>query len=90
MSRLVLDNGYSTEYAVRVFDHANGEQQIFPARVIGSSYRVRKTRDWMTDDTFKTCKPCSPISGRTRTTFPIESRTRYGWPSTSCQSAGWT
>jgi hypothetical protein len=31
MSRLVLDNGYSFEYAARVFDHAGEEQQIMPA-----------------------------------------------------------
>jgi hypothetical protein len=34
MSRLILDNGYSTEYAARIFDYDNGEQQV---RSIGSA-----------------------------------------------------
>jgi hypothetical protein len=50
MSRLVLDNGYSTEYAARIFDHANGEQQIMPAfSSAQATYRVRRTRDWLSD-----------------------------------------
>lgn len=50
MSRLVLDNGYSTEYAARIFDYANGEQQIMPTPVPTQyAYRVRPTaRDWLT------------------------------------------
>ena len=50
MSRLVLDNDYSTEYAARIFDHANGEQQVMPARVPQpGAWRVRQTPDWLTD-----------------------------------------
>ena len=30
MSRLILDNGYSTEYAARIFDYSDGEQQVMP------------------------------------------------------------
>jgi hypothetical protein len=48
ISRLVLDNGYSTEYSARVFDHANGEQQIMPALSRRPAYRVRRARDWLT------------------------------------------
>jgi len=48
MSRLVLDNGYSTDYAARVFDYASGEQQIMPAITRRPSYRLRRTRDWLT------------------------------------------
>lgn len=57
MSRLVLDNGYSFEYAARIFDYSDGEQQIMPAS-IGSrrlSYRLRPVqRDWLTRD--ETCQ----------------------------------
>jgi hypothetical protein len=50
MSRLVLDNGYSYEYAAQVFDHEGGEQHIRPALLtLQHTYRVRKTRDWLTD-----------------------------------------
>jgi|SRR5215204_4752407 len=50
ISRLVLDNGYSTEYGARVFDYANGEQQISPALSRRPAYRVRMTREWLTHD----------------------------------------
>lgn len=53
MSRLVLDNSYSTDYSARIIEHADGEQQIMPAKY-GSAprtYRVRpQDRDWLTYD----------------------------------------
>jgi hypothetical protein len=50
MSRLVLDNGYSTEYAARIFDYANEEQQIMPTPgPTQYAYRLRPTaREWLT------------------------------------------
>jgi hypothetical protein len=49
MSRLILDNGYSTEYGARVFDYSNGEQQVMPIRELQHAYRLRPTaREWMT------------------------------------------
>jgi|GEM_PF-2479113 len=50
MSRLVVDNGYSFEYAARIFDHEGGEQHVMPASVPQPAYRVRKTRDWLTNE----------------------------------------
>ena len=47
MSRLVLDNGYSYEFAARLFDHSGNEQQVMPASVRQGTYRLRKTREWM-------------------------------------------
>jgi hypothetical protein len=47
MSRLVLDNGYSYEYAARLFDHEGGGQHVMPASVLPRAYRVRKARDWL-------------------------------------------
>lgn len=49
MSRLILDNGYSTEYGARVFDYSNGEQQVMPIPTVQYAYRLRPTaREWMT------------------------------------------
>jgi len=49
MSRLILDNGYSTEYAARVFDYDSGEQQVMPIPLVQYAYRLRPTaREWMT------------------------------------------
>jgi hypothetical protein len=53
MSRLILDNGYSLEYAARIFDYANDQQQIMPALLIDQphTYRVRRmSRDWLRND----------------------------------------
>jgi hypothetical protein len=50
LSRLVLDNGYSTDYAARVFDYDNGEQQVVPLVVPSRTYRIRRTRDWLTTE----------------------------------------
>ena len=50
MSRLVLDNGYSYEYAARVFDHAGDEQHVMPASVRQDAYRLRKTREWLREE----------------------------------------
>jgi hypothetical protein len=49
MSRLILDNGYSTEYAARIFDYANQEQQVMPAPMPQpGTWRLRQSRDWLT------------------------------------------
>lgn len=48
MSRLVLDNGYSLQYAARVMDYDNGEQQVVPVRTQTNVWRIRTGRDWMT------------------------------------------
>lgn len=50
MSRLILDNGYSTQYAARIFDYASEEQQVMPSPgPTQYAYRLRPTaRDWLT------------------------------------------
>lgn len=50
LSRLVLDNGYSTEYAARVFDYENGEQRVVPMIAPSRTYRIRRARDWLTHE----------------------------------------
>lgn len=50
MSRLILDTGYSTEFAARIIDYTDGQQKIVwvppgPGKLV---YRVSKTRDWLT------------------------------------------
>jgi hypothetical protein len=51
MSRLILDNDYSYEYAARIFTHVDGQQHVMPAHVDrGAAYRLRRTsRIWLTD-----------------------------------------
>lgn len=51
LSRFVLDNGYSLEYAGRVIDRSDGHRRICPltgheARL---AYRTRRARFWFTD-----------------------------------------
>jgi hypothetical protein len=48
MSRLILDNGYSNEFAARVIERENGEQTVMPLPGGQPVYRLRHTRDWMT------------------------------------------
>jgi hypothetical protein len=54
LSRLVVDNGYTPEFAARVVDHADGEQQVIPQWThyldLLPSYRMRVSRDWITAD----------------------------------------
>jgi hypothetical protein len=49
LSRLVRDNAFSSQYAARIFDFEDGEQQLIPA--VGSAstaiYRLRSNRDWL-------------------------------------------
>ena len=51
LSRLVRDNAYSPEFAARVVDHEDGEQQIVPQgqhyQDFLPSYRLRNDRDWL-------------------------------------------
>jgi hypothetical protein len=51
LSRLVQDNGHSLEYAARIVDHQDGEQQVVPVYAPGAvaTYRVRRGRDWLTE-----------------------------------------
>ncbi|MBV9942156.1 MAG: hypothetical protein JO262_08535 [Solirubrobacterales bacterium] len=49
LSRLVRDNNYSTEFAARITDYADGEQTVMYA-VTGESkhvYRLRQDREWL-------------------------------------------
>ncbi len=52
LSRLVVDNGYTPEFAARIVDHADGEQQVIPQWLhrldLLPSYRLRYDRDWLT------------------------------------------
>jgi hypothetical protein len=52
LSRFVRDNGYTTEYAARIVDYADGQKQVVPH---GQHYfaflltnRLRDDRDWLT------------------------------------------
>jgi hypothetical protein len=50
LSRLVRDNAYSTQFAARVIDHADGAQQVIPGPVATEAalaYRARPGRDWL-------------------------------------------
>jgi hypothetical protein len=50
LSRLVLDNAYSTEYAARVVEFADDRVQIIPGPVNlegALAYRARSGRDWL-------------------------------------------
>ena len=49
LSRLVRDNAYSTQYAARVVEHADGERQVIPFDGYESrqAYRLRSDRDWL-------------------------------------------
>lgn len=52
MARLIVDAGYSTEYAARIVDYSDGDQKIIwtppgPGKLV---YRVGRSRDWLTYD----------------------------------------
>jgi hypothetical protein len=50
MSRFVVDNAYSTEYAARVVDYEDGEQQVIPVEAVETDaiFRFDTTaRDWL-------------------------------------------
>jgi hypothetical protein len=49
LSRLVRDNGYSTQYAARITDYENGEQRVMYASESESKfvYRLRQDREWI-------------------------------------------
>ena len=92
MSRLVLDNGYSTEYAARIFDYANGEQQITPtAQATQYAYRLRpQAREWMkvseTDELRELLAAMGPLMTRSLS----GSRMRFGSLNTWCLRDGST
>lgn len=48
-SRLIRDNGYSTEYAARVADYADGARTIVytPGSESKHAYRLRRDREWL-------------------------------------------
>jgi hypothetical protein len=48
LSRLILDHGWSNEFAARVIEHDDGQQQIVPPYQGFPVHRVRPTRDWLT------------------------------------------
>jgi hypothetical protein len=50
LSRLIWDDGISTEYAARVVEHEDGEKQVIPGPVHGetaTAYRAHADRDWL-------------------------------------------
>lgn len=49
LSRLVRDNGYSTQYAARITDYENGEQRVMyrPESESNFVYRLRQDREWL-------------------------------------------
>jgi Apea-like HEPN len=51
ISRLVIDNGHSFEYAGRVFDRDDGHRRIAPLHAYDSrtAHRARKSRFWFTE-----------------------------------------
>jgi hypothetical protein len=52
LSRLVRDNGYSSEFAARIVEHADGQTQVIPQGqhyfAFLPTYRLRDDRDWLT------------------------------------------
>jgi hypothetical protein len=46
VSRLILDHGYSTEFAARVIQYESGEETVMPLYASQPVYRLRHTRDW--------------------------------------------
>jgi hypothetical protein len=53
LSRLIVDNAYTPEFAARIVDYSDGEQQIIPQGIhlldLLPAYRLRDSRDWLTD-----------------------------------------
>lgn len=49
LSRLVRDNGYSTEYAARLIDYEDGQRCVVyvPYREDKAIYRLRQDREWL-------------------------------------------
>jgi hypothetical protein len=49
LSRLVRDNGYSTQYAGRITDYEDGEQRVMYRQASESDfvYRLRRDREWL-------------------------------------------
>jgi hypothetical protein len=49
LSRLVRDNADSMEYAARIFDFDDGQQQVIPRHdcELGRAYRLSQGRDWL-------------------------------------------
>jgi hypothetical protein len=50
LSRLIRDNGYTTQFTARIVDHEDGAQQVIPGLVDAPSafvYRAREDRDWL-------------------------------------------
>lgn len=50
LSRHVRDNAVSTEYAARIVDYADGQEQVIPGPVSGewaTAYRAGTGRDWL-------------------------------------------
>jgi hypothetical protein len=49
LSRLVRDNGYSTQYAARITDYEDGEQRVMyrPGSESDFVYRLRQDREWL-------------------------------------------
>jgi hypothetical protein len=49
LSRLVRDNGYSTEYAARLIDYEDGQRCVVyvPYREDKAIYRLRRGREWL-------------------------------------------
>jgi len=48
LSRLIRDNGYSTEYAARLIDYEDGQRCIvYVHREDKSIYRLRRDREWL-------------------------------------------
>jgi hypothetical protein len=52
LSRLVLDNGHSTQYAARIVDHEDGTRTVVYTLDSESKhvYRVRRDREWLAAD----------------------------------------
>jgi len=53
LSRLVLDNAYTPEFASRIVDYEDGQQQIIPQGIhfldLLPAYRLPETRDRLTE-----------------------------------------
>ncbi len=75
LSRLVRDNGYSTEYAARLIDYEDGQRCVVyvPYREDKVIYRFRRGREWRATTSRRDRRP------RIRSAPPPRPAFRQGW-----------
>lgn len=87
LSRLVRDNAYSTEYAARVVEHADGERQVIPhgAKESSHAYRLGTGRDWLDSEDAEQLRALLQAWTELRETWPQRLRLAL-W---TCEHVAW-